>query len=106
MGLKVKDRDGLQKLLDGKLAKLKARFGLAGHLHVVWDPKFSFEETHGLVKGSTIFIFDIDEKEALHTLKHEFIEYILTHEFLSPKLFEAKSHRRADALVDIIANIL
>ena len=102
----VKTRGEMQKRLERELARLKAKVGLAGHLQVVWDPKSSFEETHGIVKGSTIFVFDVDEEEALRTLKHEYVEYVLTNEFLTPKIFEAKAHRRADALVDIIASLI
>jgi len=106
MGLNVEAESIVQKRLDEELARLKARFSLAGHLKVVWDPQSSSEETHGMVKDSTILVFDTDEKEALRTLKHEYIEYVLTHEFLEPRIFEAKAHRRADALVDIIANLI
>jgi len=99
-------KQGMQKKLERELERLKAKVGLAGHLRVVWNPKSSSEEIHGTVKGSTIFVFDVDVEEALCTLRHEYIEYILTHEFLTPRLFEAKAHRRADALVDIIANLV
>lgn len=95
-----------QKRLERELKRLKAKVGLAGHLRVVWNPQSSSDELHGMVKGSTIFVFDVDEEEALLTLKHEYTEYVLTHEFLTPRIFEAKSHRRSDALVDIIANLI
>jgi len=39
-------------------------------------------------------------------LKHEYVEYVLTQEFLELRIFEAKAHRRADALVDILASLL
>ena len=96
----------MQKKLEEELERLKARVGLAGHLRVVWIPQPTSEETHGMVKDSTILVFDTNEKEALRTLKHEYLEYVLTHEFLEPRIFEAKAHRRADALVDIIANLI
>lgn len=97
---------GMQKRLEGELARLKAKLGLGGHLRVIWDPKPSSEETHGIVKGSTIFVFDVDEEGALRTLRHEYVEYVLTNEFLTPRIFEAKAHRRADALVDVIASLI
>jgi hypothetical protein len=95
-----------QKRLESELKRLKTKVGLAGHLQVAWDPRPSSEETHGMVKGSTIFVFDVDEEEAVFTLRHEYVEYVLTHEFLTPRIFEAKAHRRADALVDIIASLI
>lgn len=98
-------KQGMQKRLEEELKRLKARVGLAGHLRVVWDQK-SPEEEHGMVKDSTIFVFDVDEEEALRTLRHEYIEYVLTNEFLTPRIFEAKAHRRTDALVDILASLI
>ena len=98
-------REEVQKALDNELSRLKGAFGLAGQLRVVWNPKIS-NEIHGKVEGSTIIIYDADEKEALKTLKHEFVEFILTEEFLTPRIIEAKNHRRADALVDIISSLI
>ena len=95
-----------QRRLEEELERLKAKVGLAGHLRVVWDPQSSSGETRGMVEGSTIFVFDVDEEETVFTLRHEYIEYILTHEFLTPRIFEAKAHRRSDALVDIIAGLI
>lgn len=96
----------IQKILERELEKLKTKFGLAGHLRVLLNPQPSPDGTHGLVKNSRIFIFDTRMDNALHTLRHEFIEYILTSEFLESKLFELKAHRRADNLVDIIAKLV
>jgi len=96
----------IQKRLEEELERLKAKVALAGHLRVVWAPKLSSEELYGMVKGSTIYVFNVDEESALLTLKHEYVEYILTNEFLEPRIFEAKAHRRADALVDILASLI
>jgi len=103
---RMAERPDTQRRLEGELRRLKAKFGLAGHLSVVWDPKPSHGEDRGMASGSTILVFDSDEEAAVKTLRHEYIEYVLTHEFLEPRLFEAKLHRRADALVDIIANLV
>lgn len=97
---------GVQKKLEEELARLKAKVGLAGELQVVWDPRPSSGETRGRVEDSIIFVFDVDKEKAMRTLKHEYVEYILTKEFLTPKIFEAKAHRRADALIDIIASLI
>ena len=99
-------KHGLQKRLEEELKRLKSKLGLAGRLRVVWNPKTSSEETHGMVNDSPIHIFDDEEEEALDTLRHEYVEYVLTHEFLEPRIFEAKAHRRADFLVDILASLI
>jgi hypothetical protein len=48
--------------LEDELARLKAKLGLTSHLKVAWDPKPPSEEAHGMVNGSTILVFDADEK--------------------------------------------
>jgi hypothetical protein len=102
----VAEKRGVQRRLEEELRRLKAKFGLAGNLGVVWSPKPSHGEDRGMASGSTILVFDSDEEAAVKTLRHEYIEYVLIHEFLEPLLFEAKLHRRADALVDIIASLV
>ena len=92
--------------LEKEMARLKAKLGLGGYLRVVWNPRHSIDGEHGLVRGSEIHIFDEDLEEAILTLRHELVEHVLTTEFLEPRIFEAKAHRRADALVDILARLL
>ena len=98
-------RRNVQGILENELMRLKARFGLAGHLNVIWQPETS-PEVEGFVRGSTVYVFSSGKGQAIKTLRHEFIEYILTEEFLNPRLFEAMAHRRSDALVDIIAGLI
>jgi len=95
------------KLLRKELTRLKAETGMGSNLTVVWDPKEQIpREGHGLVRGSAIHIFDMERDEALHTLRHEFWEYVLSCEFLEPRIFEAKAHRRSDAVVDVLAKLI
>ena len=97
----------LKRLLEEELERLKARVGLAGHLNVIWDPKeVPRGGESGTVKGSTIIIYDSDIDVALNTLKHEYVEYILTEEFFIPRLFEAKAHSRVDSLIEIISKLI
>jgi hypothetical protein len=95
----------VQQKLHRELRRLKTKVGLAGHLSVKWCPEI-LPAVHGKVIDSMIVIHDQQCEEALRTLRHEFVEYILTHEYLTPKLFEAKAHRRADALVDILTRLI
>ena len=107
LGLNSQQNNSLfqQKLCD-ELVKLKAKLGLGGNLEVIWEPKPKPMEIRGEIKGSKIYIYEGDEDVALKTLKHEFLEFILTHEFLEPRLFEAKAHRRSDTLIDTLADLL
>jgi len=96
-----------QKMLDEELARLKAKVGLAGHLKVIWEPKeVRIGSESGTVRGSTIVIHDLNINVALRTLRHEYLEYVLTEEFFIPRFFEVKSHIRVDSLVEIISKLI
>lgn len=101
------NRKDIQNRLEGELTRLKAKLGLGGHLRVLWDPRDSLPGgEHGRVTGNIIHVYDRDWEEALHTVRHEFWEYILTREFLEPRVMELRLHRRGDALVDILADLI
>lgn len=97
---------GIQGLLNQELFRLKAKLGYGGHLQVMWKPNSNQMEVRGEVKGNTIFVYDTAEEEAVETLKHEFLEAILTSEYLESRIFEAKSHRRADRLIDVLSGLI
>ena len=100
-------REDISIGLEEELARLKARFGLAGHLQVVWDPRdVPVGGESGIVRGLTIVIHDQDLAKALKTLRHEFLEHILTEEFFIPRFFEVKAHSRVDAFVDILSELI
>lgn len=93
--------------LEKELARLKAHFGLAGHLRVVWVPKDILPGGEsGNVRGLTIIVHDQDLDSALRTLRHEFLEHLLTEEFFIPRFFEAKAHSRVDAFIDILSKVI
>ena len=62
----------------------------------------------GEVTGTTIRIYEEDETKALNTLRHEFIEYLLTRDLMAPykrlinrliSLFEEEMYDRKEKLV-------
>jgi len=72
-------------------------------------------ELSGEVLGDTIYIYDGSEAEALETLRHEFVEYVLTSEFVAPyqrminaliALFEDEAYRRKERIVKKLAELL
>jgi hypothetical protein len=66
-----------QKRLENELEKLKKRFKVGYELKVVWSPNNS-GNLAGEVKGETIYVYDENEKEALKTLRHEFLDYAIS----------------------------
>lgn len=55
---------------------------MAHELKVEWLPNGDNKKS-GEVIGQSIYIYELDEAKALETLRHEFIDYILTKELVS-----------------------
>jgi len=75
--IKREQADGqTSELLEQALERLKDLTGLGLELKVVWKPGHS--KLAGEVIGKTIYIYVDDPDEAVETLAHEFVEYIIT----------------------------
>jgi hypothetical protein len=98
---------------------LKSLLNLGYELKVKWLPghiKYSGDKPlSGEVIGRTIFIYDKDEPDALSTLKHEFLEYVLTNELVKPykmminrliSQFEEDNNARKEKLVEKLCAVL
>ncbi len=79
-----------------------------------WIPDES-KDVHGEVRGSTIFVYDSDPDEAVRTLKHEFVDYCITEQVISPfvelvnvliKSKEAEVYRKKERLVNFFSGLL
>ena len=62
--------------LETKLERLKHLLGLGHHLMVNWIPKDG--ELSGEVNGNCICVYEKEEKPALETLRHEFLDYVIS----------------------------
>ena len=60
-----------------ELENLKRITGLGSGLNLIWDPD-SCNPLSGEVKGSTLYVYDESEKNALDTLRHEFFDYCIS----------------------------
>ncbi len=71
----------LERELAEELERLKGKVGMGYELQVRWLPahkKMRDErELRGEVKGSLILIYDKELEDAIETLRHEFIEWVL-----------------------------
>jgi predicted nuclease with TOPRIM domain len=102
------------KQLELALSKLKEKFQMADELKVKWLPNNDCKKS-GEVLGRTIYIYEEDETKALDTLRHEFIDYIISIEFETPykrlinKLiaaFEEEMYGRKERLIEkLLENI-
>jgi len=100
--------------LEEELKRLQNIFGLALDLHVVWAPghvKYNVDGNplSGEVRGNVIVIFDEDPEMALETLKHEFLDYVISHEIEEPykdlinrliDVFESVMYKRKERIIE------
>jgi len=110
----IQQRNNIVKQLELELSKLKEKFQMAHELKVKWLPNSSRKKS-GEVLDRTIYIYEENEAEALDTLRHEFIDYILAIEFETPykrlinKLvaaFEEEMYGRKERLIEkLLKNI-
>lgn len=109
-----------QRRLEEELAKMQGKLGMNLDLTVLWRPgqvrrSVDGEALSGEVQGSTILVYEEDEAEALKTLKHEFLDYIISHEVEAPYkdlinrligAFQAEAYRRKERLVERLSTII
>lgn len=63
--------------LEKELERLKARTRIKSNFKVVWSPKMDSKK-EGEVVGNTVFIYSMNVDEALQTLRHEFVDIIVS----------------------------
>ena len=111
---KGEEEQNVRVKLERELRRLQGLTGLNSSLKVNWIPNGS-REIQGEVRGSMIYIYDEGLKEAVRTLKHEFIDYCITREVITPfidlvnaliKSREAEVYRRKEKLVDFFSSLL
>ena len=99
--------DDVLRRLQTELARLKNKLQMGQELELEWIPNDGPKS--GEVTGSTIRIYEADPTKALDTLRHEFIEYLLTRDLVAPykrlinkliSLFEEEMYDRKEKLVE------
>lgn len=73
------------QFLTQELAKLKKLLSAdaAQELTVCWIPRQN-HELSGEVLGSKIVIYDENQQDAINTLKHEYLDFLLTRKMIEP----------------------
>lgn len=64
-------------ILEKELERLKARAGIKNEFKVFWSPKVDSKK-EGEVVGDTIFVYSSDVDGALQTLRHEFVDVVVS----------------------------
>jgi uncharacterized protein Smg (DUF494 family) len=108
---KKQANDTLQRL-GTELDHLKQKFKMGQELELQWTPNDG--PRSGEVTGTTIRIYEADPTKALDTLRHEFIEYLLTQDLVAPykrlinkliSLFEEEMYDRKEKLVETLQEL-
>jgi len=100
--------------LEEELERLRGMMGLGSELELSWHPDED-SDRHGEVKENLIRIYDLDGEEALKTLRHEFIDHIITKEVITPlielinmqkNLIESMIYERKERIVESFSEIM
>jgi len=111
--IKREQADGqISELLEQALERLKDLTGLGRELKVVWKPGHG--KLAGEVIGKTIYIYVDDPDEAVETLAHEFVEYIITRpqkpllRFINALslLVREQAYRETDKIAEALSKML
>lgn len=103
----------LEEKLQSALEGLKQRLNLGYELRVKWVPKGD-SRLSGEVKGDYIYVYEETEKEALSTLRHEFLDYVIssvvepyrqgTNKLIA--LINEEAYRRKERIVEKLSSLL
>ena len=102
-----------QDKLRSELQDLKQRLGIGFELDVKWLPDEN-AKLSGEVKGTCICIYEISEEKALETLKHEFLDYLISktiepYEKITNKLIglvNDEAYLRKEKLIEVLAALI
>jgi hypothetical protein len=105
--------DDVFRTLEIEFVNLKKRFQSAQELKLEWIPNNGTKS--GEVIGRTICIYEEDEGKALDTLRHEFLDYIVSTEFEAPykrlinkliSVFEEDMYERKERLIEKLLEVV
>jgi len=103
---------GQDRLIE-ELGRLQQKLGLGYELSVVWLPD-NHNKLSGEVKGNQICIYEEDEEKAVDTLKHEFLDYVISrtmepYERIANKLIQLTNEEvylRKEKLTEVLVKLI
>jgi hypothetical protein len=103
----------VESRLRSELELLKAETGMGQELSVEWVPDPG-SERGGEVKGTVIYIYEESLEEALETLRHEFVDYLVS-QAIEPyksvankliQLLNEEAYRRKERIIKALVKLL
>lgn len=106
-------KGSVQAKLEEELSKLKERVGLGPELKVIWAPNPE-SSLSGEVRNGTLLIYEPDEDKAIQTLRHEYIDFLVSqaiepYKSIANKLIQLLNeiaYKRKEEIVEILAKLL
>ena len=101
--------------LETKFEILKRRLGV--DLELEWIPntdKLS-QGVKGEVLGTRVMVYELTEEEALRTLKHELVDYLISNKLVKPlvellnqfiRMREAEIYRQKEEIIQALSELL
>jgi hypothetical protein len=105
----------LTQELETKFETLKRKLGLELELEWVLSADKLSEGVRGEVIGTRIVIYEMTEEEALKTLKHELVDYLISNRLVKPlvdllnqfiKMREAEIYRQKEEIIETLSELL
>lgn len=104
----------VQQVLKEELARLKKLVPFDEELTLCWTPRLH-SRVSGEVVGSTIFIYEEDLGEAVKTLRHEYLDCLLTRKLVDPlvaiintlmKMKERDIYKGKERIVNTLSSLI
>lgn len=111
---KTENPRNVQHVLEEELCKLKRLVPLDEELNVCWKP-LSQAKISGEVRGNTIYVYDENLEEAVSTVRHEFIDYLISTKLVNPlvslinvliKANERQIYENKERIVDVFSRLI
>ena len=113
MGKQEATKKILSQRLEAELERLKRFSGLGLELNLVWKPN-SDGALSGEVKNSSVYVYEVDAKKAVDTLRHEFLDYCVS-QAIQPykevtnrliRMINEDAYRRKERIVEALVKLL
>jgi len=104
----------VQRALEEELARPKRMVPFEKALTVRWTPR-SNSKISGEVVGDTVYVYDENAQEAMNTLKHEYLDCLLTRKMVEPliamvntfiKLKEREIYKEKEQIVSTLSKLI
>jgi hypothetical protein len=101
--------------LETKFEMLKRKLGVDLELEWIPNTKKLSQGVKGEVVGTRVMVYELTEEEALRTLKHELVDYLISNKLVKPlvellnqfiRMREAEIYRQKEEITEALSELL